>query len=184
MSVHTGRGKQLRARISARQLRLDRDGKRHEAHLSVRDGDAPEQPVPPPDVVPSHARHAWLGDQDMTSAIGKACHGMMMMHLAAWGSTFREPLPTVKNWPTPSAIHFENQVKYDKKGLVGKRRVLDDGKGPGTTGRWTDAAEGRPHPEDRGKLRPHGSEPRHQPWHRLPELAVLFQSSSTRASST
>ena len=40
--------------------------------------------------------------QDMTSAMGEAYHGMMMMHLAASSSADQEQLPNRESWPTPS----------------------------------------------------------------------------------
>lgn len=70
------------------------------------------------------------GTQFMTSAIGKACRGMIMRHLHLWGTDFTgNRIPGLDKMATYFArIHLENPVEQNKKGEW-VRRVLDDTKG-------------------------------------------------------
>jgi hypothetical protein len=132
MSVHTERGKLLAA------------GVRLGSYVSIVMENVTKKIFPSTTLEPLDSQMSKLmtflhmpgthgsGTQPLTSAIGKACHGMIMTHLAKWGTQFDCPLPSAKELADAFArIHVDNPVQYDEKGLV-KSRLISDSPGKAT----------------------------------------------------
>lgn len=135
MSVHTERGKSLAAGVKL--------GK----YVSIVMENVTKKIFPSTTLKPLDALMSQLmtfmhlpgshgsGTQCLTSAIGRACHGMIMTYLNQWGTRFDAPPPDAKELANTFArIHVENPVQYDKKGLIKSRLVSNspgDATGPG-----------------------------------------------------
>ncbi len=74
------------------------------------------------------------GTQPLTSAIGRATLKTIQWHLEQWGTRFMKSTPTAGDLcEAYASIHLENEVSYDKKGLVKARMIDDDPKGMSTS---------------------------------------------------
>jgi hypothetical protein len=74
------------------------------------------------------------GTQQFTSAIGLACHGIILRYLNKWGSPFRNVPTDGQLCDAFARIHVENPVKYDAQtGLVSERRISDEASGKVTS---------------------------------------------------
>jgi hypothetical protein len=74
------------------------------------------------------------GTQQHTSAIGLACHGMILRYLNKWGTPFKNVPTDAQLCDAFARIHIENPVKYDlQTGLVSERRISDEASGKVTS---------------------------------------------------
>jgi hypothetical protein len=70
------------------------------------------------------------GTQCRTSAIGAATRGLIMWLMSAWGTLFKESLPTYPQMADLFAkIHLENPATYAKDGSIASRTISDDKSG-------------------------------------------------------